>query len=182
MPPSTKHQTTRLRWMLFFTLLCLVGFIVFSTIQTAERSYQKIAQEQGLYIEELHREVKEIEGKINATDLLMLPIYKDHVLSVEEKIEVIESLRSLEGSVSSLSRLADHYEDSRSRYLFANGNERMTDEFLSSHQAVLHTRRLVRTIDHLLLERLINYEQKEVLVEHFNTARWSLQLITSDTP
>lgn len=178
---SIKKQPTKtVQWALLISLLIMTGFLAYSTVQTAQRSTQKIVLEQEMHIQELHHNLLEIEGKINTLDLLMLPIYQDHIMTTNEKLAVIESLRSLEGSAISLTQLISRFDNDSSRYLSIENNEKVANDFHRAQQAVLHSKRLARIADTLLLQKWVNYEQQGILVEHFNATRWSLEMALTD--
>jgi len=171
---DNKKSNRILNWLLLITLSLTVVLLIIYGTREADKAESSIISEQQVYAETLHNDLDQIDKKINYIDVSLLSIYTRQSLNSEEKIQIYEALRALEGSVDNLSRSIDQYNNDITPGLH---DFILDSEFNRAKQGVVHTTRLVRIVDSLLLLQWTTQEHREVLVDHFNTARWSLENI-----
>lgn len=172
-----KIRTHIFQWLLLITLLAMTLLLYAYISHQSVISQELLSEKQADAAHELTIAIDHLQKKINEVDVLLLPIYNKQSLDTDEKLIIIEAIRSLEGSNQGLSQSMHRYQNDLSRYVITETDQPLANSYSHVGQSIVHTTRLARTIDLILSEKWTNKEQREILVDHFNTARWALQQI-----
>lgn len=165
-------------WLLLIILSIEVAFLVmYATHEAYYYSRTIIFAEQDKHNVDLRQHISDLNDRLDKTESQLQPIFEERKLTTEEKAAIIVNLRHLESLRDTLSRSIDRYDNDLTIFIFDGRKLSIDDQFARARQTVVHTGRLLRIIDLLLLMPRVSHEQREILIDHLLSARWSLERV-----